>query len=312
MGISFKLGIFKPETFISVRECPIVQLILLANAFADFEGRSEASNVLWWLSPFQYDRKHIDVLSKRISGTGIWLLQTQQFRDWRYEADSKRYIWCYGGPGTGKTVLTYGRIIAIILCLLANEINSSSVVDELMATDSEDVGVAYMYCDYADKDNQTAENIMASLVKQLSLRKPSTLDHIQNLYEQCGSGKAKPGVTKLTETLRNLCTVYKRIYIVIDALNECDEESRKLLLAQFEKVDHSTVRIFLTSRPHLIEMQRKYDEFPQIEITAKDSDIREFILNNIKEKDNLLELIEDTAQLKEKIITAITSKANGM
>jgi hypothetical protein len=41
--------------------------------------------------------------------------KTQQFRDWRYEANSKSYIWCYGGPGTGKTVLTYGRIITVIL-----------------------------------------------------------------------------------------------------------------------------------------------------------------------------------------------------
>jgi hypothetical protein len=181
-----------------------------------------------------------------------------------------------------------------------------------MGMDSEDIGVAYMYCDYADKDNQTAENIMASLVKQLSLRKPSTLDHIQKLYEQCDRGKARPGVTKLTETLKNLCTVYRRIYVVIDALDECDDESRELLLAQLEKVDHSIVRIFLTSRPHLIEMQRKFDEFPQVEIMAKDSDIRVFIQNSIREKANLLELIEDTAQLEEKIVIAITSRAKGM
>jgi hypothetical protein len=195
---------------------------------------------------------------------------------------------------------------------LANEINSSSVVDELMGTDGEDIGVAYMYCDYADRDNQTAENIIASLVKQLSLQKPSTLDHIQKLYEQCDRGKARPGVTKLTETLRNLCTVYRRIYVVIDALDECDDESRELLLAQLEKADHSIVRIFLTSRPHLIEMQRKFGEFPQVEIMAKDSDIREFIQNSIREKANLLELIEDTAQLEEKIVILITSRAKGM
>ena len=99
---------------ISVCACPIYP-ILLINEFAGFEGRSEAFNVLWWLSPSQHDRKHIDVLSKRIPGTGIWLLQTQQFRDWRYEANSKSYIWCYGGPGTGKTVLTYDRIVVVIL-----------------------------------------------------------------------------------------------------------------------------------------------------------------------------------------------------
>jgi len=185
-------------------------------------------------------------------------------------------------------------------------------VDELITTNGEDIGVTYMYCDYADRDNQTAENILASLVKQLTLRKPSMLAYIQRLYEECDRGKIRPDITKLTEALRNLCTGYKRIYVVIDALDECDEKSRKSLLAQFNKVDQSVARFFLTSRPHLSEMQKKFEGFPQVEIKAKNSDIREFILSNIRENDNLSEFIEDTIQLEDEIITTITSKAGEM
>src|SRR5215469_3722228 len=114
-----------------------------------------------------------------------------------------------------------------------------------------------MYCDYADRGNQTAENILASLVKQLTQRNPSMLAYIQKLYEQCDQGKITPHLTRLTEVFRNVCTGYGRTYVVIDALDECDEKCRKSLLAQFDKFDHSVTKVFLTSRSHLTEMKRK-------------------------------------------------------
>lgn len=186
------------------------------------------------------------------------------------------------------------------------------MVHELTTTGGEDIGVAYMYCDYADRDNQTAENIIATLVKQLSLQKPSSLGYIWKLYEQCNRGKIRPDATRLTETMKNICTGYRQIYVVIDALDECDEKSRKSILAQFDKVDHSVARFFLTSRPHLTEMQRKFSELPQVKIKAEASDIREFILNNIRENDILSELIENTMDLEDEIITTIIGKAGEM
>jgi hypothetical protein len=169
-----------------------------------------------------------------------------------------------------------------------------------------------MYCDYSDRGNQTTENILASLVRQLALRNTTMLPYIQRLYEQCDHGKSRPHLTRLTEVFRNVCTGYRRTYVVIDALDECEEKCRKSLLAQFDKFDHSVTRLFLTSRPHLTEMKRKFEGFPQIEIKARDSDIKEFILSNIKESGNLSELIEGTTQLEDEIVSTITSKAGEM
>jgi len=99
---------------------------------------------------------------------------------------------------------------------------------------------------------------------------------------------------------------------VIDALDECDENCRKSLLAQFDKFDHSVTKVFLTSRSHLTEMKRKFQGFPQIEIKAKESDIKEFVLSSIKESDNLSELTEDATKLEDEIVATITSKAGAM
>ncbi|KAI9768032.1 MAG: hypothetical protein M1840_005344 [Geoglossum simile] len=245
--------------------------------------RVRPSDVYQWLSSFQHEHKHGDVLSKRSPGTGTWLLGTPQFRNWRHNPHSKRYLWCHGTLGTGKTVLT------------------SSVVDELARTANEGIGVAFFYCDYADRDDQTAAKIIASLVKQLSLQKPSTLDQVRKLYDHCGGGEARPVLNRLTETFRDI------LFIVVDALDECKDECRKSLLAQFEKADSQAVRYFLTSRPLPNDIGRKLDKFLQIEIKAKECDIR-----RILEDDNLSELMKNAQPLVDEIITTIVRKAKDM
>jgi hypothetical protein len=59
-------------------------------------------------------------------------------------------------------------------------------------------------------------------------------------------------------------------------------------------------------------MHRMFGRFPQVEIKAKDSDIREFIMNQIWENDNLLELTEDAGPLKEEIASTIINSAKEM
>src|SRR4051794_20430339 len=121
----------------------------------------------------------------------------------------------------------------------------------MRAADERDIGVAYIYCDYAEVEDQTAENIIACLAKQLSLRKTTIPGQAQKLYEQYDRGSTRPDLNKLPEILRKLCIGFRQVFFVLDALDECEEKNRKSLLAQLEKVDHPTARFFLTSRPHV-------------------------------------------------------------
>ncbi|KAF8247817.1 ankyrin [Wilcoxina mikolae CBS 423.85] len=255
----------------------------------------ESDKYLHWLSQFQHEPKHNDIRSKRIDGTGLWLLETPQYKAWRsYESHAERYLWCHGGPGTGKTVIT------------------SLVVDKLLEAAGNDIGVAYIYCDYADQQDQTTEMIIASFAKQLSIGKPSICGQIQKLYEACNHGRIRPDLAKLTETLRNLCKEFKQVFFVLDALDECIDKARKSLLDQLEKVDRSTARLFLTSRPHLLDMDERYGKYPQIPITAKSQDIRHFLQEKIEEDARLLRLMRNKQSFKDEVIETITSKAMDM
>jgi len=69
----------------------------------------DRSQLLTWLSPLDPRLRHRDIQGRRIDNVGEWLLQTKEFRTW-YERseegkDDKAVLFCYGGPGVGKTFI---------------------------------------------------------------------------------------------------------------------------------------------------------------------------------------------------------------
>ena len=79
--------------------------------------------VLSWLSPLQMPRVHQSIVERAQQGSGRWLLNSEQFLDWR--SGKERLLWCYGMrssltnflngrsmliyalAGAGKTIITY-------------------------------------------------------------------------------------------------------------------------------------------------------------------------------------------------------------
>jgi hypothetical protein len=200
-------------------------------------GGNELVDVLEWLSPTLYDSRHNEIKHQRIKGTGMWLLETLQYKCWRSESDAPSFLWCHGGPGTGKTVLTYGRLPPVLTARGLLIGHRSLVLDELLsAVGDEDIGVAYVYLDYADRQAQTIDNLIASLAKQLSLWGKGCED-IKSLYEQCQRGKSRPDLSKLEATLQTVCNRFKRVFFVFDALDECEDNIRRLLLLKFKSLE---------------------------------------------------------------------------
>ena len=69
----------------------------------------DRSQILTWLSPLEPRLRHRDIQGRRVDNVGEWLLQTEEFRTWSDcgeggESD-KAVLFCYGGPGVGKTFI---------------------------------------------------------------------------------------------------------------------------------------------------------------------------------------------------------------
>ena len=67
----------------------------------------ENPEIMKWLSPLDPRGRHHDVRTDRVDGVGNWLLETNEFRQWRSNGGGvdKAVLFCYGNPGVGKTYL---------------------------------------------------------------------------------------------------------------------------------------------------------------------------------------------------------------
>jgi len=67
----------------------------------------ESPRSLEWLSPVEPRVRHQDVRARRLDGLGDWLLQQDDFVNWRDGKDgpSRATLFCSGAPGAGKTYL---------------------------------------------------------------------------------------------------------------------------------------------------------------------------------------------------------------
>jgi len=67
----------------------------------------ENPEIMRWLSPLDPRGRHQDVRMDRLDGVGSWLLEINEFREWRSNEGGadKAVFFCHGDPGVGKTYL---------------------------------------------------------------------------------------------------------------------------------------------------------------------------------------------------------------
>ena len=118
--------------------------------------------------------QHSDIISRRQEGTGTLFTSSPEFLRWLQGPNQN--LFCPGIPGAGKTIIT------------------SIVVEELITRFrfNESIGMAYLYCDFRRHDEQKAEHLLASLLKQLIECQSSLPRAVKELYEQHKDKRTRP------------------------------------------------------------------------------------------------------------------------
>jgi Cdc6-like AAA superfamily ATPase len=189
--------------------------------------------VLNWLTSIEYGSRHSDILKRCQPGTGQWLLDSTEYQSW--VATKKETLFCPGIPGAGKTVLT------------------SLVVNNLETRFDNDptVGIAYIYCNFRRQGEQNIEHLICSLVKQLAQTRPSLPNDLKDLHDRHAAKLTRPPLEEACRILRSVESMYRRLFIIIDALDECQtsEGCRKRFLSEIYSLQATAqINIFATSR----------------------------------------------------------------
>lgn len=190
---------------------------------------SHAYAINKWLSPPNTSTNLNEVLKKRQKGTGSWFLQSGLFKEWR--SGARRYLWLHGIPGCGKTILS-----ATIIEHLKQQLDASFIVLDF-------------FFDFSNADKQSLDKLVRSLVTQLYSRCEDSRKELDKLFSSCEDGLRQPTYESLFTTFLQMFDYVEKIYIVIDALDEC--KTRRDLLLWMEKLTssgHAGLHILATSR----------------------------------------------------------------
>lgn len=173
--------------------------------------------------------------------------------------------------------------------------------------------VGYFYFDFRSTEKQKSYLAIRSLLFQLALNMPECLQALEQCYQRCNNGHNQPCEDTVRSMLCDALALPRRVYIVLDALDECTDQ--EILLPFLHRLMLSQPQQFCllaTSRPEKdIEEQiiPLANHVVNIQSTEVDHDIRVYAHDRLTTD---IKLKKWPSHVKSKIAHELMSKANGM
>ncbi|KAF2267556.1 hypothetical protein CC78DRAFT_456743 [Lojkania enalia] len=262
----------------------------------DFIADTALLNTCQWLAPADPELNHELACKAHHPGTCSWILGMPEFTEWTKNRND--ILWVHAIPGAGKTVL------------------SASIIECIRTTLSTNEGLAYYYFDYKHRDQQSIRALFASLVASLILKYPKFYASVESKLNRARSAGRSPATGLLRNLLLDAIAHFETLYIVIDALDEC--EDREELFQQLFNLPSSTqgnLRIFATSRNNP-DIREGFNDVPHLAIEMREAvvqeDIRVFVRAEVADIIKRQKIKIRNEELKDEIINALSEKADGM
>lgn len=170
------------------------------------------------------------------------------------------------------------------------------------------IGLAYLYCDYHRRDEQECDQLLASILKQLASAPRHIPAHVKNLYDRHEILQSRPSTDELEKELFAIVTHYSRVFIVVDALDECCDDVRARLASSLHSLQtRCGVNVLATSCSS--ETGTYFDRCVPLAIRARDADIGKYLEANMR---TLCGFVSRNPELQEKIRTTIIEASDGM
>ncbi|KAH0556306.1 hypothetical protein GP486_005768 [Trichoglossum hirsutum] len=263
-----------------------------------FEQRCE--KIERWLSPPDPSTNHNRALQQRQEGTGLWFLHSDAFAKWQIQRNS--FLWLYGIPGCGKTIL------------------SSTIIEHLEKALPHQPFL-YFYFDFNDTSKQSLDGMVRSLVSQLYYKREDTQKLLDSLFSSCNDGRRQPTRELLCKSLLDMIEQTGEVWIVLDALDECTTrrglptEGLLSWIRGLLDTEKRNVRLLVTSRlEHDIESEvgeLAHNNIVPIHSDLITDDIRAYIGKRVREGKGFMRW-QTRPSIQREIESGVMEKTNGM
>ncbi|KAK3997926.1 hypothetical protein QBC44DRAFT_314667 [Cladorrhinum sp. PSN332] len=223
-------------------------------------SRGELYEVLSWLQNNcnNPSSMHLSTYKNHEPHTNSWLDRWDAWNAW---VDSTpdyipphRFIWIYGIPGAGKSVMA--SFIIERVKVHCDKTRYMYGTDDRSQHSQRDLGYSYYYCHYSHNSNShnnnnedTAYSYLRWTINQLCRQIMWAPQQLERLHEN----GCDPSIPDILDVLSQIINKFNVVYLVADGIDESD--SRSELLAVFKRIvtekRFQKVRLLVTSRPSL-------------------------------------------------------------
>lgn len=178
---------------------------------------------------------------------------------------------------------------------------------------AENCGVAYFYFEYQEQERQTPIKVLASLVRQLATQLAILPAEIETLYDVQEARGKPPKFEELYTVLLAVFKFFDRVFLVFDALDECDIKPRgKEVLPLLHRMGSGGARLFVTSRQYPEDIWESFhDTATMVEIVPTLEDVAVYIQRRIDEDPRAKRLVKQ-AKCGDRIVSDLTECSQGM
>lgn len=232
--------------------------------------------------------RHQEHSGARIDGTGNWIIKHKTYKEWKSSTGS--LLWLRGSCkrslrrnlfrtncrqlGAGRR--SYGKLI--LVCCGYTNTTSSRIIEDLQSEciANDDAAILYFYIDGSDHQPLSIDTLYSSFTYQLALQLPGVpyaLDkHLGRWHPDDVTSKRRWG-----ELYRDLIEDFSKVYIVIDALDECQDfielDDIVKVLADLLHQKMRRTNILVSSRP-LEQLRRPIQNLNALQVSMEDDAAR--------------------------------------
>jgi hypothetical protein len=183
--------------------------------------------------------------------------------------------------------------------------------------------LAYFYFDFKNTAKQDSRALLSSILVQLSDQSDQFCDALFSLYSSYKQGSEQPTDDSLVRCFKDMLTMTAQvpIYLVIDALDECPNDSgipsprEKVLelVKDLVELRHTNLRLCITSRPEF-DIRTTLEPLATQQLCHHDEsgqkqDIFDYVTFVVESDTKMMTWRDDE---KNMVIERLTEKADGM
>jgi hypothetical protein len=157
---------------------------------------------------------------------------------------------------------------------LGKTVLASLVIEEAMKL--QDVHVAFFYCRYQDHDRSTFLGVARGILSQLLFQDDALLTYIYEKVSTSGQVTLSIESTAM-ELLKTSLQTFRKLYVVIDGIDECEREERRQIVSFFEKAweslpqnDNDSLRCMFISQDDNVA-RKDFANMSSLRVTESDT-----------------------------------------